>query len=157
MPDMSAAGAPALGGVVATARGAVDGVCAAAEAMLLLGATDGAFPPFAAGGTGAGAGASLGAPPWPATDGEAEATPSVESGVVSGARLTTYRTNVAGSITRKPSSSSSIENPVVSMGSPRRARAAWSAGCHWAASTTHCSAGPVGFPDETSMNQRIVR
>ena len=78
------------------------------------------------------------------------------------ARRTSYRVRDPGSTARHPSSSSSMEKPLIGPGSPRWARAVCSAVCHVSAST--CSDSFVaasfspGLPRAvTSTSQRIRR
>ena len=49
-----------------------------------------------------------------------------------------------------------MEKPDIESGSPRSDRAACRAGCHCAASTTHCSGASFRLLEATSMNQRIL-
>jgi hypothetical protein len=61
-----------------------------------------------------------------------------------------------GSTARQPSSSSSIEKPLIGADSPRCARAPWSAFCHESASTKSDSFSLLPS-DDTSTTHRIRR
>ena len=72
------------------------------------------------------------------------------------ARRTSYRRRDIGSTARQPSSSSSIEKPLIGADSPRCARAAWSAFCQDSASTKSDSLSLL--PSEvTSTSQRTQK